>query len=101
MDVQNLLVEAKARFSHNSAKQYLKEKYSNSLLVAEQGGLWLADPQTISLLQTFKSKKIILIDTKFNPVEVNRAELLEKLKEVYTSVSQEYFKEWKELESKK
>ena len=43
MDTKTLITEAKARFAHNSAKDYLKEKYDAKLLVAEQGGLWKAD----------------------------------------------------------
>lgn len=101
MDVQHLLSEAKARFGHNSAKEYLKEKYSSKLFVAEQGGLWKADQQTISLLQTFKSKKMVLLDTHNNPVEVDRLTLLNKLKSLYESTMNEYYKEYKKLESKR
>ena len=52
MDTKTLISEAKARFNHNSAKAYLKEKYEAKLLVAEQGGLWKADQQTITFLAT-------------------------------------------------
>ncbi len=53
MDTKTLITEAKARFAHNSAKDYLKEKYNAKLLVAEQGGLWRADKETISFLTAF------------------------------------------------
>jgi selenocysteine-specific translation elongation factor len=101
MDVKSLLVEAKARFQHNAARDYLKEKYKDKLIVADQGGLWKADSETIALLSSFDSETIIIVDTFSTPVEVNRVELLEKLKELYQSVSQEYLKEWKELEAKR
>lgn len=101
MDIQNLLTEAKVRFGYNSAKDYLKEKYSSKLIVAEQGGLWKADQQTISFLQSFSSEKVILIDTHNNPVEVDRLILLEKLKSLYESTMTEYYKEYKELENKR
>jgi hypothetical protein len=101
MDTKTLIAEAKARFSHNSAKDYLREKYSNKLTVAVQNGLWKADAETINILNTFKTKKIVLMDTFGNPVEVNRAELLDTLKELYSTVMQEWYKEAKELEAKR
>lgn len=101
MDTKTLISEAKARFNHNSAKAYLKEKYASKLLVAEQGGLWRADAQTISFLNSFSSKKVVLIDTFDNPVEVDRKALLEKLTEVNASVMKEWYNEWRELEAKR
>jgi hypothetical protein len=101
MDTKTLITEAKARFAHKSAKHYLKEKYNSKLLIAEQGGLWRADAQTINLLSSFSTKTIILEDTFGNIVEVNRKELLDTLKKLYTSVMKEYYKETKELEDKR
>lgn len=100
MDVKTLLSDAKARFSYNSAKDYLKEKYSSKFLVADQGGLWEANVQTIVALESFSTKKVILIDTHNNPVEVDRPSLLKKLKAVYTETMKEYYAEYKELENK-
>jgi hypothetical protein len=101
MDTKTLLAESKARFSHNSAKAYLAEKYKNKLTIADQGGLWRADAQTINLLSSFKTTQLVLIDTFDNPVQVNRKELLEKLQTVYTSVMNEWYNEWRELEGKR
>lgn len=101
MDTKNLLAEAKARFSHNSAKAYLKEKYESKLLVAEQGGLWRADAQTISLLETLCPTLVVLVDTFGNPIEVDRIGLLFKLRTVYDEVMREWHREWKVLESKR
>lgn len=101
MDTKTLIADAKARFSHNSAKAYLKEKYNSKLLVAEQGGLWRADAITISMLRSFSIEKIILIDIFDNPVEVNSRLLLDKLTETYQSVMSEWYKEWQELEQKR
>jgi len=63
MDTKTLITEAKARFAHNSAKDYLKEKYNAKLLVAEQGGLWRADKETISFLTAFLNEEVVLMDT--------------------------------------
>jgi len=101
MDTTTLISEAKARFNHNSAKSYLKDKYDSKLIVADQGGLWKADVQTISFLSNMDDNFIVLIDTFNNPVQVNRDKLLVLLKETYNKVMLEWHKEWKELESKR
>jgi hypothetical protein len=101
MDTKTLIAEAKARFNHNSAKAYLKEKFNSKLLIAEQGGLWRADAQTISFLNSFSSKKVVLLDTFDNPVEVDRKSLLSKLVEVNETVMKEWYSEWRELEAKR
>ncbi len=104
MDTKTLISEAKARFAHNSAKNYLKEKYEAKLLVAEQGGLWKADKETIAFLTVMiqdYDDRVVLIDTFDNPVLVERSELLSKLKDVYNNVMAEWYNEWKELESKR
>lgn len=101
MDVKTLLSDTKARFAHNSAKAYLKDKYESKLIVAEQGGLWKADAATIGLLNSFSSYTIVLIDTFQNPVKVNREELLVKLITIYTEVMDDWYKEWSEIENKR
>jgi hypothetical protein len=104
MDTKTLITDAKARFAHNSAKDYLKEKYNAKLLVAEQGGLWRADQKTIAFLTVMihdYDDRVVLMDTFDNPVLVERSELLTKLKDVYNNVMAEWYNEWKELESKR
>ena len=101
MDTKTLISEAKARFNHNSAKAQLKDKYDSKLIVAEQGGLWRADQQTISFLNSMDDNFLVVIDTFNNPVEVNREKLLEVLKTTYNTVMLEWYKEWKELEGKR
>lgn len=101
MDTKTLISEAKARFGHNAAKSYLKEKYESKLVIADQGGLWRADLQTINFLNALNTKKVILVDTFNNPVEVDRKALLIKLRDSYTEVMAEWYEEWSELEKKR
>jgi hypothetical protein len=102
MDTKTLIAEAKARFSHNSAKAYLKDKYDSKLIVASQGGLWKADQQTISFLSAMNNDNFtVMIDTFNNPVHVNRDQLLELLQTTYNTVMLEWHKEWTELEGKR
>jgi|TARA_B100001094_G_scaffold276241_1_gene284327 hypothetical protein len=101
MDTKTLIKDAKARFSHNSAKAYLKEKYSSKLVIAEQGGLWKADAETIGFLNSFSDETLVVIDTFDNPVKVDRSQLLESLTKTYTNIMTEWNSEWKELERKR
>lgn len=103
MDAKTLVAEAKARFNHNSAKAQLQDKYEGKLIVADQGGLWKADIQTITFLYNTPAEKdkVILIDTFNNPVEVHAMQLYLKLRETYDNVMEQWYREWKELESKR
>lgn len=101
MDTKTLISEAKARFNHNSAKAQLKDKYDGKFIVAEQGGLWKATPELISILNSFDDNFIILIDNFDNPVHVNRDQLLAVVKSTYYAVMLDWYKEWKELETKR
>lgn len=101
MDTKTLITEAKARFNHNSAKAQLKDKYASKLIIAEQGGLWKATPELISILTAFDDNFIILIDNFDNPVHVNREQLLTVIKDTYHKAMLEWYKEWTDLEKKR
>jgi hypothetical protein len=101
MDTKTLITEAKARFNHNSAKAYLKDKYSSKLIVADQGGLWKATPELIGFLASITDDVVILIDTFENPVLVNRIALHDVLYKAYNDTMALWHTEWKELESKR
>ena len=101
MDTTILINEAKARFNHNSAKSYLKDKYDSKFIVADQSGLWRANLETINFLNSSTDNYIILIDTFNNPVKVNRIDLLHKLSVTYANVMETWYNEWIELEKKR
>ena len=101
MDTKTLIQEAKARFNHNSAKAQLKDKYDGKFIIAEQGGLWKATPELIATLNAFDDNFIIMIDNFDNPVQVNREQLLSVLKDTYNKIMLEWYKEYKELETKR
>lgn len=103
MDTKTLIIEAKARFSHNAAKAALSEKYNSKLIVADQGGLWKADLQTITFLYNtpVALNEVVLIDTFNNPVKVNAMQLYHKLREVYDTVMLEWYNELKDLEQRR
>jgi hypothetical protein len=99
MDTKQLLTEVKARFNHNSAKAYLKDKYESKLCIADQGGLWKITPELIATVSAFNSDKLILTDMYGNPVKVNRQEMLTKLTKTYSDVMEQWYNEWSVLEN--
>jgi hypothetical protein len=101
MDTKQLITEAKARFNHNSAKAYLKDKYESKLSVASQGGLWNADAQTIALLSSLTGISAVAIDTFGNPVMVYREKLLDTVVTTYETVMADWHTEWADLEKKR
>lgn len=101
MDTKSLIEETKARFSHNSAKAYLKEKYKSKLIIAEQGGLWEVTPTLLTFLSNTTQDTLIILDLYENPIKINRIELLSKATFVFNEVMETWFKEWKELETKR
>lgn len=103
MDTKTLIAEARARFNHNSAKAQLKDKYDGKLIVADQGGLWKADKETINFLYHthLTQQEVILIDTFNNPVKVNALALYQKLNDVYNTTMNQWYNEWTELEKKR
>jgi len=101
MDTKTLISEAKARFNHNSAKTYLKDKYDSKFIVADQNGLWRANLETINFLNLSTDEWVILIDTFDNPVKVKRVDLLSKLSAAYKNTMEEWYNEWAELEKKR
>jgi len=98
MDTKQLIIDAKARFKHNSAKAYLKDKYESKLIVADQGGLWKATPELIAFLSISDRTNTVLLDTYQNPVQVEIRKLEVKLRETYNTVMEQWHTEWKELE---
>lgn len=101
MDTENLIKEAKARFSHNSAKAQLADKYKSKLSLAEQGGLWEVTPNLIAFLNTLSQNTVVLIDSYGTPVKVDRQILLSKLIDTYNTVTDKWLADWEELEKKR
>jgi hypothetical protein len=97
MEINKLISETKARFEHNLAKSYLKEKYQNNLIFADQNGLWKATPELLSYLSSSNAKTLILLDSYDNPIKVDREKLLNNANDLYTNVMEEYYTEWNEL----
>lgn len=101
MDINSLLKESKAKFNHTLAKSYLKEKYQNKLIFADQNGLWKATPELLAQLSSSNAATIILVDSYDNPIKVDREALFQKASVLYTEVMEAYHVEWTELKKQR
>ena len=95
MDTKKLVNDARTRFSHHESKQYLKEKYTNMLMVAYSGGMFLIDKTLISFLSNTNCD--IIIDIYDNPTKINRQEFLQIATETYNSVMSRWLEEHNNL----
>ena len=101
MNTDNLATESKAKFDHNLAKHYLKEKYTAKLIFADQGGLWKASPDFLSFLSSPTSQETVIIDLYDNPIKVDKEKLKLKAHNVYNTVMHEWHEEYNLLQSKR
>lgn len=76
MDTNDLLVQAKARFDHASARRVLKERYQAKMYFAHAGGMWCAGPELQMILMSCPGEEAVLLDYYEKPVKVNVADLL-------------------------
>jgi len=97
MDTNSFLKEAKAKFNHNAAKDYLKDKYQSKLVFADQGGLWKATPEFLSFLGSVTADEIVILDLHENPIKVDKESISIKAHQTYNNVMAEWHEEWSKL----
>lgn len=92
MDIENLRDIADYQFDRQVQLQSLKEVFNSKLLVAHNGGLFLANPTLIAFLQAFgKDNQIVIEDTYGNPVKARVGKLLELAIQTYQLASTEWY----------
>ena len=97
MDTEKLLSDMKARFSHNSSKEQLKQKYKSRLTFASQGGMWTINPQFLSMLASSSATTLILLDDFENPIKVDSKELMALSQERWNEQMNAWLVEYEEL----
>jgi hypothetical protein len=76
MDTDQLIAHSRARFEHEAARRTLREKYQAKLTFAHAGGMWLAGPELLSVLNCCTMDRVVVIEDLYhNPVRVNTREL--------------------------
>ena len=82
MDISELKRQSDLSYDIAVAKRNALEKAHTRQVLAYNGNLFRADPQTICLVRTLKetNSSFFILDTNHNPVEINDADdFLEKL----------------------
>lgn len=90
MDAQDLKSFADAQFERAHYRKTIRETAYAARQVAHNGGLFFAGIELIAFLQTSNEETVIIEDSYQNPVWVNRAVLLEDLKQAYTKAMAEW-----------
>lgn len=97
---KKIIEDIKARFNHHESKLYLREKYSNQLTIASQGGMWTISPEFIATLKNLDSQTI-LIDNYGIPIKINVPDLLEVIITQYNEVMNQWLDEYTQLKNKR
>jgi hypothetical protein len=78
MNTDELVAHARARFSHESAKRTLREKYQAKFIFAHAGGMWQAGPELLTALKCCTGD-VVILDLYETPVKVNAEEFYEQV----------------------
>ena len=97
MDIRDLKKQSDLSYDIAVAKRNALEKAHSREVLAYEGHLFRADPQTISLVRTLKetNDKFFVLDTNSNPVEITSpdnflAKLTERNQETLNAYHQMY-----------
>ena len=97
MDIRELKKQSDLSYDIAVAKRNALEKAHSRQVLAYEGHLFRADPQTISLVRTLKetNDKFFVLDTNSNPVEITSpddflAKLIERNQETLNAYHQMY-----------
>ena len=97
MDIRDLKKQSDLSYDIAVAKRNALEKAHSRQVLAYEGHLFRADPQTLSLVRTLKetNDKFFVLDTNNNPVEITSpddflAKLIERNQETLNAYHQMY-----------
>jgi hypothetical protein len=91
MNTEQIKQTSRAKYLHSLARQNLREKYQARLLVTMNGGTWRVTPELIAFLSSVDDKQVVLIDIYENPCLVDRLQLLEQSRTVYSTIMMEWY----------
>lgn len=97
MNVNDLESLSQARFEHQQAKQNLKERADQQLIFAHGDGLFRASPELIVFLTCWTDDTLVLQDLYQNPVQVDRAQILEQARQCYQYAMNAWYLEYQQI----
>ena len=102
MDTDQLIAHSRARFSHETARRLLKEKYQSKMLFAYRGGMWRAGPELNNMIFTCgRIGEVVLPDQYENPVMIDTKELMSLSQERWNEQMNAWLQEYEELSKKR
>ena len=76
MDTDQIIENSRARFEHEANRRLLKEKYQAKMIFAYRGGMWVAGPDLLTLLESVPVEdEVVILDLYENPIKINASEL--------------------------
>lgn len=85
---------AEAKFEQSVARLNLKETTEQNLFVPFNGGLFKATVESIAFLSTWPDDTLYLKDVYDRPIEVDRQELLVKMRQAYQTAMNTWHQEF-------
>lgn len=99
-DINKLKNLADQRVDFDLHRRALKERISEELCLAYNGGLFKVTPELIAFLATWPGMGLMYIEDSYgNPIQVERERFLSKLRERYEAVMHEWHAEFQVLKS--
>lgn len=96
MQIEQLQKQAQLAYDHELAKRNIQQQMQSRLTVHHNSGVFLVSADLISFLNSWEDDQIVLLDSYDIPTQVNRLELLDKAKQRYREVMNEWQLAWEQ-----
>lgn len=96
-DLEKITDQIRLATDYQINKRILREKIQADLLVPYNGGLFKVSPELIAFLGTWNTDELFLEDTYQNPIKIDRQELLNKCRDHYQMVMNEWHCQHEEI----
>jgi hypothetical protein len=97
MEIHSLVAEIRQSTDIQRNKLKLREQIMGDLMVTHNDGLFKVTPELIAFLSAWDSDELYLEDHYGNPVEVDRAVLLDSCKRRYQKVMNQWHNQYEQL----
>lgn len=100
-EIQSLIDQINRSTDFQINKKVLKEKSLTELHVAYNNGLFLITPALIAFVAVWPDEHLYLEDVYENPIQINRTEFFELIKQHYYATMNQWCIQFNELKSVK
>lgn len=96
-DINDVVKQVKLATDFQINKRLLREKILIELHLPYNSGLFKLTPDLLSFVATWPDDTLYLEDIYQNPIEINRTEFLEKARQKYHAVMNDWHQQYAEL----